>query len=536
MPPVAIAKTFSTLARVLTPRVGEVLLAALDVPHESIQVAAVDALIARPFSAEHLEIFARFDRLPVAVHASIRGGAEALNGSFRQALLNGSPTLRKQALHVIRETRQFRQLANLLELLGRPNASDLEAVAETIRFLVNDLHDGCFAGPASGADATATDALRRQALGFLESAITRFNALAFPEEVVAAVMILGEPYHAAVKRALWHGPTECRELAARLIMENRHPGILRFIAASLSQQYPHPKVFEAIRLRTDPELIAVLLRAAERRLSTPQIQNLRQIDMLGWLQPPLELLETIPPALQPALARFVAATGLPATIKEGIHEWLLRNGTPAGRTAAEELLPMIDEVLVQEVVRESLSSENDELEAWAVSQLRSHAIPEAFQLLVERLDSQVESVRAAARNELSSFNTERVMRMAEDLAPEEARVAGTLLMKVDLDAPVKLRRQLAHPIRQKRMKTAHQVLRLGLHTHFPEAFIAMTEDLDPMVRRTGVEILRTIPTPESYRTLEGLRDDPHPRVRAEAGVALEEWEQLGSRYSPAAEK
>ena len=520
--------TMAVLASSGAVRAVEALVVALDIPREAVQTAAARALIGRTALNGHLELLARFDRLPVSVREIIRNSADHLEIALKQMLLHADAAARERALHIIEETFQFVQIPQLLELLRQPAISDAPRVNQVLAHLLDRLYDAHVHSRTAELSIPAVDALRRMALTQLDAAISHYDQLAIPDAVVLGILILGEPHHATVKHALWHGPPACRELASRYLLESRHPGVLRQIALSLLQAYPHPKTFEVLGQRRDPELIGALLRGCLGRLSAQQQQNLRQIEQLPWLDVSTEMLATVPPALHQALVTFVAATRLPSTVKTAVHEWLLRHGTPDGRDAARNHLPAIEDDVVQNVVLESLHDDDAQVQAWAVHQLRQHAVPEAFALLIERLDSPNAEVQRAARDELSSFDTDRVLELSEEFSSEEALVAGRLVRKVDPEVAVKLRRLLSQPIRQKRIRIARQAIKLGLQDLVPEAFIAMTDDLDPMVRRTAVSALGTLGIQDAYVTLRHLQNDPHARVREEAELALQHWT---SRYA-----
>ena len=55
-----------------------------------------------------------------------------------------------------------------------------------------------------------------------------------------------------------------------------------------------------------------------------------------------------------------------------------------------------------------------------------------------------------------------------------------------------------------------------------EAFVAMLEDSDSMVRRTGVEILGTVGNQDAENALRNIADDPSPRVREAVVKSLEQ--------------
>ncbi len=515
--------TLAVLAASGTVRAHEALISALSIPREEVQCAATRVIVTRTGLNSHLDLLARFDQLPMSAKEVIRAAGNELEIALRQMLLHADGAGRQRALQIVDETWQFSLIPHLFTLLKQPGLSELPLIHDILGRLFDRLYDACQSVEPSASGIPTAEALRQLVLSQLNSAISDYDKLALSENVVLGVLILGEPHHPTVKHALWHGPQACRDRAAQFLLQSRHPGVLRQIAASLSVAYPHPKIFEVIHERRDPELIAALLRGCDRRLTPHQQQNLRQIETLPWLDISTEMLATIPQALHPALVTFVAATRLPKAIKAAVHEWLLRHGTPSGRDAAEAHLPMIEENVVQEVVRQSLHDDDSRVQAWAVHQLRQHGMPEAFALLLERLDNPNVEVQNAAREELSSFNTERVLQLSEELSAEESLVAGHLVQKVDPEVQAKLRRLLAQPIRQKRIRIARAVIRLGLQHLVPEAFTAMADDLDPLVRRTAVAALGSIREQNSYVALRHLMNDPHPRVREEAESALQQW-------------
>lgn len=122
----------------------------------------------------------------------------------------------------------------------------------------------------------------------------------------------------------------------------------------------------------------------------------------------------------------------------------------------------VDDEMVSQVVQESLNDTDSAIQAWAVSQLRKHAVPETFAILVDRLDSPYSEVRDAARAELSSFNIDRVLPLCASIDRETGARVGQLLLKVDETALRRLTSDLSHPVRQRRMKALMAIRTLGL--------------------------------------------------------------------------
>lgn len=524
--PGAIAATLSILIDADSPRADELLALALDIPRAGLQQAVAEALLNRNSAHGRMLVFEKLPQLPAAVSQLIHRSGTQLNTTFRQMLLQGSPESRALGLRTVRATRLYSQMGHVLQVLRRPDFECMEDAAETIRSLVNDLYDRWQHEERVPSERhPQTDVHRQFVLMELQRVIDDWKKLTDPELVIESVLALSEPQHAVVKQILWHGAEPCRDLAAQLLMDSRHPGVLRLIAESLNDQYPHPKIFTAIRTRHDPEFLSALLLGITRRRSARVQQHLHQVHQLDWLVAPYDVLKAVPPDLQPALMAFINATRLSRELKSGVQEWLLRYGTSEGKAAATSGLTLLDTALVQEVVLESLESEDDAVQAWATSQLREFALPQAFSRLVERLDNASPLVQEAARQELGDFSVTRVLSMADSLAPEDARRAGILLMKVDLEAPAKLRRELSHPAQRKRLDAARRTAHLGLQTQFQSAYLALAADSDPLIRRTAATVLSTIPSIEAFRQLTQMQQDAHPRVRETAREALERWKR-----------
>ena len=513
--PSAVRATFDVLQTSETVNLPAVLVAALDVPREPIQYAATELLLERASVPELLELLRRMPDLPASARDLTVRQTKALQQVFQYALHNGSSETRRIAMTAVRSAGMTAPLPHVLHLLRQRESPEWELAAETLCDIVDQMYDRWRQGsPASASDA------REQVLRDLEQAVQQIAEPDAVDVLAASVMILGEPEHPVVKNVLWHGTPAVREAGHRLMKEATHPGILRFLTASLAERYPHPQVFVVVRDRCDPEFIAALLRSTANGLSGHQRRNLEQVDAIAWLAPPLEQLDTIPAPLQAALVLFVQATRLPREQKAAAFEWLLRHGTPTAKLAATDGLSLLDDGLAQDLVRENIDAEDPAVQAWATSQLRHCALPEAYALLAERLNSPHPEVQAAARRELASFNVNLVLANVNEWTADEAQRAGQLLLMIDPDAVARLRQELLHPARQKRIRTARAVLRLGLESQLTAAVCSLAVDSEPMVRRTAAEVLQHISDPQAMDALERLLDDDHPRVRDTAAAAL----------------
>jgi HEAT repeat protein len=143
-----------------------------------------------------------------------------------------------------------------------------------------------------------------------------------------------------------------------------------------------------------------------------------------------------------------------------------------------------------------------------------------MELLLERIDSPLAEVREAARRELAGFDIYRALEIFGHLDLSMQKAVGNLVQKIDPDTPHKLRNEILHAIRSKRIRAARAAVSMNLQMQLADAFLVMARDSDNHVRRTATEVLGTIRSREAVELLLELTHDPSPRVRDAAVVAV----------------
>lgn len=517
-----IKTTFKVLGE--SPNVAAVatLIAALDIADDEVQALVVGTLLERRSTPGIVEIIRRIEQLPPAASRLVDKSGAALSRALRDCLLNDDPTLRGNALELVRRLEIYSELPTLISLLQAHHVIDRGAVAGVILELVNRLYERLrsgWEGDDSQPFLSDSERIRQQMMATLEAAGYRYSAHRC-RAVIEGLLILADPEDMHLKKFIRDAAEESRGVAAELMCSSRHPGVMQLVVDSLTQNYPFPAAYAALEQRTDPEFICHLMRHWPRKPTAFQQKNLREIRSVAWLEPERMELDCIPAALHRALVAFLMTTGLPQSQKLVVLEWMVRFGSPEGRLAATDVLCDLEDDKVQEVVLEGLESQEPEVQAWATSQLRTWAIPNAMELLIERLDSPIPEVREAARNELVGFDIYRVLETFNDLDPRVQVAAGQLVRKIDPDAISKLRDEMQNATRRKRIRAARAALAMKLHLEVVEALMTMARDSDNLVRRTAAEILGRVPTREAVEMLLSLTHDLSPRVRDTAAEAL----------------
>lgn len=519
------ATTLDALTGTTSPEAIELLVEGMESSYESISLGCGLALLDSHGMPGQREILRRIGQRSPAFRQALHARSEKFDSMLKQSLVQGSTEQRLEALDGVLAVHAAEQIPQLIQLLCRDDLPEIDAVADCLRNLVSLIEEDFRATSVTDSVRNAVVARRDRALVHLDQALAKFESVLIKDVVVESILILGPSTHTTVKKTLWQASPDCRDRAGRLLMTSPHPKIMRQVIDSLKQSYPHPKAFEAVKIRADMEFLCELLRAISTKSGVMFEQNLKQIEHLDWIDISEHLFALIPPALQPALLTLVFMTKVPVEQKAQVQEWLLHHGGPAGRMAAAERAALLDENTIQHVLVDSLDAEDETVQAWAVTQLRQHAVPEAFGLLVQRLDSPSAGVRAAARAELSDFNLERILGLMDALDAATALRVGEIVRKIDEQVSQKLERELLHAIRPKRIRAAKAVVKFGFQPWLRASLLTLADDEDFMLRRTLAEVLEFVPAPEVLTVLDQLAQDAHPRVRDAAIKTISRWEQ-----------
>ena len=526
--------TYRLLATTPHEHVISVLTRALDAGDTTIRPLAASALIERRERAAHVEFLRRLSRLEETGRTFAGRHAIRLSAAAGECLSAETPDLRRNALEFIRTTERYELLPAVIDLLNRPEGDD-NAVA-VFRELVDRLEAHCSPDrqPRPPGYLRNAGQIRHDVLTHLDRICSRFNELRRPDLIVEAVLILGDADNFAVTKVLTQAESECRELAGHLLLTSRHPAILELLLGLLAKSHPSPRALRAVEHRTDPEFVTRLLAWFPAAPKEALRRNLARLSSVAWLKPEQFSDEFPPAALQPALVRFVTAVGVANETKLAVQEWVIRHGTPEGRLAAAEVLPVLDTAELEHIVMGSLDSQDESIQAWATGQLRSQGVAEAFALLVARLDSPLEAVREAARRELSGFSLDRVLQVFDHLEPAAGRRTGELLRKIDPGCGNRLALELRHPMHVRRERAVRAAAVLGFEQDVLPELLRLAADPDAVVRRTVGEVLAVLDGSEVAEALKHLLADTDGRVRRATMEALErrgaacrtQWQQV----------
>jgi hypothetical protein len=516
--------TFELLAGTDNTAAVDVMVAALDIADESVQNLAVGAILKRHPTRAVIELVRRAQVLSKPARELIKKKSPVLAKGLRAALLSGDSALRASALQLVCDLEYFTELPTLTRLLEEKALCERDAVESTIYDLVDRLYKHLQFGKEKEESADFlrnAQRMRHQAVATLEASCERFE-IHHSRQVIEGLLILGDAQSVPLKKLIQEASSVVREIVVDLLHSSRHPGVMTLVIDSLADNYPLPATISAFASRTDPEFIAHLLETWPRELTPFQQNNVKKLESVSWLNAEGIHLDLLPPALHCAAVAFLMTTGLTETQKMDVLEWMVKFGSAEGRLAATEVLKDLDDADVQYVVRDGLESQQPEVQAWATGQLRAWSIPNAIELLVERIDSPVPEVRQAARGELAGFDVRRLLEIFDQLDSRMQSVVGKLVQKIDPETVTKLKGEMLNAIHNKRIRAARAALAMNLHMEVADALLEMARDPDVMVRRMAGEVLGKVRSPAALDMLRQLTRDGSPRVRQAATSALGE--------------
>jgi hypothetical protein len=522
-------RTLQTLRNSSNPHATDVLLTAFRSGVPELTRLAAESLLDRSSPRGQIAVLRSLGELDESLHQKVALMSRRLVQAFRDGLLHGDGLQQRSLLEVIRATDNFHQLPSVIDLLSHPAACEPEFIAETIRWLHHRLYDLTH---AADHDDPASDAVRQHAvnerptiLAALGPAVSKLQDGPHLDVIIEGILLLAHPGEQLYQQTLWHGSPAVRESVHRLLMGGTHHGILQLIWQLCDLQYPHPRALEALQNRHDPQLVQFVLSSTRQRIGELLRQTLRQIDHLAWLRPDLGGAE-IPPALHLQAVDLLRLLAFPREHQRQILEWFLRHGSPMARSAAGELLAAVDSSLVKEVVFESLESPAAEVQAWACHQLRYQPSDEAIPRLMKRVDSPLDPVREAAREELLEvFGIDRLMESVDTLSPTVGRRIGELLLKIESRSPARLQEYFQTKLFQPRLQALKLVEKLCWAPQMMEVLVSLADDQELMLRRMAIELLALVPDRVASLTLTRCLRDGSPRVRDAASNSLKMWHQ-----------
>jgi HEAT repeat protein len=518
------AITFEILAKDDSKEAGAVLNAALDVATAEIRKRAAAAVILRRSQLSIVDVIRRVETLADDVCDVFSRSPDRFTPALNESLTSPREELRLSAIEFIRRTGNLPRFPSLLEKLQRTDGEFRDRAIDAVRDLARQLARRLMTDDQSilpGLEFDVAKAHQEMLPGLLDKTLDVLEDERHREVIIESILLLGDIDGDVVRNLLELRDEQTREMAGAILRTDKHPAIHELLCQSLQKRFPPPITIEAIASRGDAEFVAHMLHWLPGKRNRLLQNNLEKLEELPWLVLPSNVIRNLPKSTHRSLVNFLDMVRIDPEVKKNIKGWIVRHSDAAGRHAAGEVLLSMPTQEVQKILYEALNETDPDIEAWATRQLRTQKLPDTFQQLIKRLEGDVNGqVKNAARDELSSFNLEKVLDLFEQLPESTRRRCGELLMKIDSETHLSLRRELAHPYRWRRIRAARAAAELGFLGEVMPAVCSLLEDADAMVRRTAIESLATLPTPVSIAAIRARSNDESRMVRQASREAL----------------
>ncbi len=488
-----------------------VLVHALNVSDEEISTRAALSLLYSGSGLGKTEIIRNIHRLASEVTEEISVNADLIRFSLHECLGHGTPELAINALHTIKAARLYDETPAMLQYMRRTKGELVQHAGLLFEKMVDELYDR-----KQQSDAAENEWLRTSietVLAAITEEVNHLDRLKHPRLLLQSIFILSNPGQSVPRMLIRNADAQTLSVIWNIFSKERHPGILQYLTDCLKQKYVHARILMILSERRDIEFRMHLINSVPVRPSVNQERNYRRLDSLPWLTEDVYLWDMIPEQAQGNLVRLIGLIGIPEREKIELYEQALQLGSVEARKVAAEFRNSIDHNRYEQYISEALQSPDPEIEAWAVSELKHTKLPDKSRLLIERLDSPHEVVQQQARESLEMFDLQHAIEYCETAPLSAGKKIAELLLKINPDAIRELNRELANPIRTRRLRAARAVRIMGLQNQVQEALIELLYDTDPIIRRTVVEILAESPSPQVVSSISMLVDDSNPRVR-----------------------
>ncbi len=510
--------TWRVLATTKNETATDVLLAVLDDPREEYVVSALRALLMRRDARGLTEIVRRWDRFSTTWKEVVREQSGRLTGALRDALVQDEPSLFANACAAAVWLGEFDLIPVLVNVAEAPMSPRAQQAATTLLRLAELLQEQL---TSTRERARRSDPLvvRTRVVAALEKSLLRWPHHQ-RHEILEAFLLLCPRDNATLKHILNHPHDPAYLRVLELLGHSGQTGIVRLLLSYLDDRQAPTAALQTLARRHDPEFLSGLLKKIGYEPSAAARRNLKLIQDFPWLRTHPARFDELDDAGQHAAVQMLAASAIKPNDLRMLIEYVLKKGRPAGRRAAAEALRRLQGADANRLVLDALHDSDPLIQAAALGHVRQRALPGAMTRVVELLESDHETVRAAARKCLADFTCERFLMAFDMLSPEARQSTGKLVAKVDLRAVVLLGDELGSSSRNRRIRALEATAATGLAPALEERLIAMLAEEDHYLRVKAAEALRYCDTPRVKQALRERLLDPHLSVQSAVEASL----------------
>lgn len=515
--------TFDILSSNDSDEAGAVLLRAMESDDEGSRRLAAEGIVKRQSQQSILEIIRRAETLNKDVCNEFSQSPDRFTTALTHCFSHTENATRQSAIEFIRRTANFFEFGRLLDLLDADEPGICEAAAAAVRDLTDQMATRCRQCDESVLSQFDEQTVRRHRSTVMESFASRTQTLTDrtnPLPVLHSLLTIGNPDDKAIQDVLCRRDSPSQVAAAKLLSEESWVPFFELVCEFLGTHTPPAVIFDVIQSRDDSEFVLHLLHWLPDAPSVFLKRNLNRLRGLSWLHGDSPVLQELSDSVHDRLVLLINLVSLDLSTKNYLKALIVRQSGGKGRAAASDVLKSLPVNEVSSILNDALTHDDPEVEAWATSNLRSQRQPNTFEELLLRLDRNLDVVRNAARDELDSFDLNRVLQLYGQLTPGQGRQCGQALLKINPNVPDELTCEMSHPFRQRRIRAIKAAEALGLFDEVGSGILAALSDPEPTVRYAAIETLGRNPLNGSVQAIKEKTTDESRAVRNAAARAL----------------
>jgi HEAT repeat protein len=510
-------KTWQTLAATPNESSVDLLLFALNHPHEEIAAGALRTLLERRTLRGTLELVRRWDGLSSPWKEIIASRSQRITDALRQALVSDDPELPANACRATVRVREYDLAPLLINIAESSGHAHRDLAAQSLLDLAESLYEELASPYASRVGDPHV--LRTRMVAALEKSLARWPQHQ-RREILEAFLLLCPRDNAFIKQVLGnpHEPTYLKIID--LLAHSRQPGIMRLLLSYLEDRRAPTAALQTLARRSDKIFVSRLLKKVGFEPTVIARRNLRQIRDFPWLREDPSRIDALDEAGQHSLVQMAVMSSMKRDDVLPLLSRLLKDGKPAGRRAAADGLGQIQGVEANDLIMAALDDDDPLVQIAALSRLRQRSLPGAITRILELLDSEHETVRSAARSCLAEFSCARFLAAFDMLTPEARESTGKLVGKIDLEAVATLREELSSGARGRVFRAMEAAVAVGVVADLEAPLRKLLKSEDHLYRAKAAETLRYCPTDSVRQALRERLIDPHAAVQRAAEESL----------------
>lgn len=517
-------QTFRQLTKTKNDAAVGVLLVALESPHREIAEGALGALLDRRGEAGGQEILSRFPTMDESWKEVIRGRPGRMTGTLRNAVVGNDKAQCRNACQAIVEFRDFDLMPALINAAEDHTNPLADLIAKTVLELAEELYDE-LAQPRDYKQRRDPQRVRKNIGVTLENSVRRFHKHG-RREILEAFLIVTNRDNLTLKKIIEDPFHKAYLPMVDVLTTSPRRGVMRLVLSFLDDAHAPLSALNVLSHRADSIFLGHLFKKIGFEPSGIAKNNLRRIESIPWIAENRELLDSFDDAQQHAAVQLVVGCQLPQEECLSLLEHLLTHGTTGGRCAVAAVLEQYHGVEANRLALAALDDPEPRVQAAIIPHLRQRGIPGAMNRLLALVDSPLEIVKAAAREQLVEFRFDRFVEAFDNLEEEVRHTTGLLVKKVDPQAAALLAKQLKGRSRTRRLRGIAMTEAMDMVIRMETHLIGLLQDEEQLVR---LETVRLMAACESAVAIDALRNSLLDRSVPVQEAAEESLQEIGRR-------